>query len=280
MNISNALKEGNKILSLNKIKSSRLDCEILMSRAIQKDRKFIILNLDFEINQKDYLFFKDLIKQRSIGKPIAYLIGKKYFWKDEFEVSKGVLIPRPDTEVIIEEVLKIVKSKKNQNILDIGVGSGCILLSIIKENKNFYGTGIDISKECIEISKKNSLRLGLINRVKFFKSDVDNYNYGKYDLIISNPPYINQFNIKYLEKDVVCFEPKKALYGGLDGLSEIRKVISKASELIKKNGKLVLEMGFDQKDKVKNILNNKGFYINRVQKDYAQNNRCIVSTKL
>ena len=115
--------------------------------------------------------------------------------------------------------------------------------------------------------------------MKFFKTDVDNFNYDKYDLIISNPPYISHFDLNNLDKDVLNFEPKLALYGGLDGLSEIKKVVKKSSELIKRNGRLFLEIGFNQKDKVKKILNNKGFYINKILKDYANNYRCIVSTK-
>jgi len=208
------------------------------------------------------------------------LIKKKSFWKFDFELNDEVLIPRPDTEIIIEQALDLTKFKSKLKILDIGVGSGCILLSILNERKNFYGIGIDISKKCTDLSKKNSFKLNLDKRAKFFKSNVDNFNYGKYDLIISNPPYIKQFDLKYLEKDVVNFEPRLALNGGLDGLSEIRKVIIKSSELIKINGKLILEIGFDQKEKVKNILKNKGFYINRVLKDLAKNDRCIISTKI
>jgi release factor glutamine methyltransferase len=165
-------------------------------------------------------------------------------------------------------------------ILDIGVGSGCILLTILKERKNFYGVGVDISKKCINISKINAKNLEVSSRVKFFKSDVDKFDLGKYDLIVSNPPYIKKFNLRYLEKDVVNFEPKLALDGGLDGLSEIRKVVTKSSELIKKNGKFILEIGFDQKNKVINLLKDKGFYINSISKDLAKNDRCIVSTKI
>jgi release factor glutamine methyltransferase len=165
-------------------------------------------------------------------------------------------------------------------ILDIGVGSGCILLTILKERKNFYGVGVDISKKCLNISKINAKNLEVSSRVKFFKSDVDKFDLGKYDLIVSNPPYIKKFDLKYLEKDVVNFEPKLALDGGLDGLSEIRKVITKSSELIKKNGKFILEIGFDQKNKVINLLKDKGFYINSISKDLAKNDRCIVSTKI
>ena len=232
------------------------------------------------MKKKKIDYFQHLIHQRSLGKPIAYLVGKKSFWNYEFDVNNDVLIPRPDTEIIIQEILKIYETKNILNVLDIGVGSGCILLSILAEKKNFYGIGIDISKKCLDLSKLNASNLGLLNRVKFFKSDVDNFNCGKYDLIISNPPYINHFDLKKLEKDVINFEPKLALYGGIDGLSEIRKVINKSSELIKTNGKLILEIGFEQKINVKKILQNKGFYINKVVKDFANNDRCVISTKI
>ena len=172
------------------------------------------------------------------------------------------------------------RNKSNLKVLEIGVGSGCILLSILKERKSFYGTGIDISKKTIEICKINCKNLGLSSRVKLFKTDIDNFRYGKYDLIISNPPYIKKTDFKYLEKDVSSFEPRLALDGGLDGLSEIRKVINKSSELIKINGKLVLEVAFDQKLKVINLLKEKGFYINSVLKDLSNKDRCIISTKI
>ena len=153
-------------------------------------------------------------------------------------------------------------------------------MSILKEKKNFYGTGIDISKNSLEISKLNAKKLLVEERVKFYKSDVDKFAQGKYDLIVSNPPYIKKSDLKYLESDVLKFEPKLALDGGLDGLSVIRKVIKKSSELLKKNGKFILEIGFDQKSKVIKLLKNKGFYINSIIKDLAKNDRCIVSTKI
>jgi release factor glutamine methyltransferase len=279
MNIGNAINEASRILEKNKIKSAKLDSEILMSEVIKKDRKFIILNSEQKIEKNSFDDFKNLINKRSNGKPIAYIIGKKNFWKYEFEINENVLVPRPDTELIVEEVLRFSKNRNKLNVLDIGTGSGCILLSILDEKKDFFGIGIDISKKCLDLSKKNALGIEVHNRVKFIKSDVDNFNYGKYDLIISNPPYIKQVDFKYLEKSVVNFEPKLALNGGIDGLSEIRKVIKKSSELIKIGGKFFLEIGFDQKNKVKQILKNKGFYINKILKDYGQNNRCIVSTK-
>ncbi len=280
MNIYSAISHGAEILKDKFISNPYLDSEILMTKVIQKHREYILLNLNEDLKKGDLDYFQNLIKKRSKGKPIAYLINKKFFWKSEFFVTQDTLIPRPDTELVIENVLKLTKNKKNLNILDIGVGSGCILLSILLEKKNFYGTGIDISKNCLNISKINAINLKINSRLKLFKTNVDKFNIGKYDLIVSNPPYIINYNIKYLERDVAKFEPKLALNGGLDGLSEIRKVIKKSSELIKKNGIFILEIGFDQKNKVTNLLRNEGFYINSIQKDLAKNDRCIVCTRI
>jgi len=280
MNIQELIHHGSRILKENDVISYSLDSEILMCKAIQKDRGYIMLNLDKKVGKKISDYFKDLIFQRSTHKPIAYILGKKSFWNYEFNISSDVLIPRPDTEIVVGKVLEITKNKSKQKILDIGTGSGCILLTILKEKLNFYGTGIDISKKCIDITRINAIKLGVYDRLKLIKSDIDNFNYGKYDLIISNPPYIKKTDLKYLEKDVVNFEPILALNGGLEGLSEIRKVINKASKLIKARGKLVLEIAFNQKYEIKKILNEKGFYINSVAKDYADNDRCIVSTKI
>ena len=280
MNIQSAIIFGTNILKTKFIKTAQLDTELLISKAMGVDRKYIILNNNKNLRLKNLKYFKKLIEERSLRKPIAYLTNKKFFWDSEFFVTSDTLIPRPDTELIIEQVLNLTKFKNKIKILDIGVGSGCILLSILKEKKNFFGTGIDISNKCLKISKINAKKLKIVNRVKFFKSDVDKFNQGKYDIIVSNPPYINKYNFKYLEKDVVNFEPKLALNGGLDGLSEIRKVINKSSELIKNKGKFILEIGFDQKNKVAKLLKEKGFYINSILKDLARNDRCIVSTKI
>ena len=280
MNINLAIKNGSNILRNKFIPNSELDTEILMAKTINKDRKYILLNPDKFLNQNNLKYFFNLIKQRSLGNPVAYLTNKKFFWNSEFYVTNDILIPRPDTELIVENILNLTKQKIKINILDIGIGSGCILLSILKERKNFYGTGIDISKKCLNISKINAINLNVNSRLKLFKSDVDKFNLGKYDLIVSNPPYIKTDKLKYLEKGVAEFEPKLALDGGLDGLWEIRKVIKKSSELIKKNGKFILEIGFDQKNNVIKLLKKKGFYINAIKKDLGKNDRSIISTKI
>ena len=280
MNIKSAIIDGASILKRRFISSADLDSEILMAEAIKKKREFLILNSNFTIDKKDLKIFYKFIEKRSAREPIAYITNKKSFWSSEFFVTQDTLIPRPDTELIIENVLKFTKNKESLRILDIGIGSGCILLSILKEKKNFYGTGIDISKKCLKISKINAINLKVYHRLKLIKTDVDKFISSKYDLIVSNPPYIIKKKLKYLDRDVVKYEPTQALNGGIDGLSEIRKVIYKSSELIKKKGKLILEIGFDQKKKVINLLNKEGFYINSTYKDLAGNDRCIVSTKI
>jgi len=280
MRIYEAISKGVKKLKECNINNPYLDSEILMGQVLKKDRKYLILNIKKKLCINIIKKYFDLIEVRSLGKPVAYITGKKEFWNYEFKVKDGVLIPRPETEVIIDQVLKLTVNKTKLNILDIGVGSGCILLSILKEKREFLGTGVDISKRCIEISYLNSRNMNLKNRVKFFKTDIDNFNYGKYDLIISNPPYLKKLDFKYLDKDVANFEPKIALDGGIEGLSVIRKTIKKSSELIKKNGLFILEIAFDQKNKVKNLLRNKGFYINKILKDFANKDRCIISRKI
>ena len=280
MNIQSAIIDGSRILKKKLISNANLDSEILMAEAIKENREFLILNSNYNIGKKELKVFYKLIEKRSLREPIAYITNKKSFWNSEFFVTKDTLIPRPDTELIVENILKITKNRESLRILDIGIGSGCILLSILKEKKNFYGTGIDISKKCLKISKINAINLKVDQRLKLIKTDVDKFISSKYDLIVSNPPYIVKKKLKYLDRDVVKYEPTQALNGGIDGLSEIRKVINKSSELIKKKGRLILEIGFDQKNKVINLLNKKGFYINNIYKDFADNDRCIVCTKI
>ena len=152
------------------IKTYNLDCEILISQVFKKNGIDMILNSSKKLSDKQIILFNDLIEQRSKKKPVAYLVGKKEFWKYEFEVTKDVLIPRPDTEILIEQTLKITNHKSRLEILDIGIGSGCILLTLLKERKSYHGTGIDISKKTLDICRVNAKKLNLFNRIRLFKS--------------------------------------------------------------------------------------------------------------
>ena len=279
MNIQTALKKGRLKLRRNNVPSAQLDCEILLSKAINEDKKFLILNLNKEIKKSNFNYFDFLINERSKRKPVAYITQKKDFWKYEFFVNENVLIPRPDTEVLIEQILEITKNKSKLKILDIGVGSGCVLLSILKEKKNFRGIGIDLSIKTLKICRINSHKLGVGNRLRLYKSNIDNFHTGKYDLIVSNPPYIKKIKISRLEEDVRNFEPLIALDGGYNGRSKLEKVINKSSYLLKRNGKLILEISSDQVNFMINRLKENRFYINRISKDLSNKYRCVVCTK-
>ena len=280
MNIQTLLNQASKTLKQLSNASSKLDSEILLSKIVKKNRQYLILNSNEELKKENIKSFDYLVKRRKKGEPIAYLINKKEFWKQNFYINQNVLIPRPDTETLVEETLKLFDVNSKLNMLDIGTGSGCILLSILKERRNFFGTGIDISKKAINVARFNAKMHQLSNRVKFYNSDVDKFLIGKYDLVVSNPPYIKRQDLKYLEVDVKGFEPKLALDGGKDGFSKITKVISKTSTLLKKNGRFILEIGFGQKKKILSILKQNNFFINKVVKDYGKNDRCVISTKI
>ena len=280
MNYQEVLVKGTKILKMNNIKSFNLDSEILLASSLKLDRTKLLLNLNNKIKKNQKKFFFDLINRRKNNEPIAYILGFKEFWKNKFKINKSALIPRPDTEILVEETLKQIKKNESKHVLDVGTGSGCIILSVLIERKKSFGYGIDVSKKAINLAKSNAKIQHIGNRIKFLQSDIDNYCLGKYDLILSNPPYIKSSNISVLDEDIKFFEPNLALNGGIDGLSKIRKVIKKSSILLKRNGKLILEIGLNQEIKVKEILKRNGFFINKVVKDFSGINRCIVSTKL
>ena len=280
MKYQEALFQGSKILKFNNIRSFNLDSEILLSSSLQLDRSQLILNLNKKIKKKEKDLFFNYIDRRKKSEPIAYITGYKEFWKNKFKVDKNVLIPRPDTEVIVEQVLDDLNINSSKKILDIGTGSGCILLSILRERKKCIGVGVDISKNAIKLAKYNAKIQHIKNRIRFLNSDIDNFYGDKYDLIISNPPYVKLHKINSLDRDIKSFEPKVALNGGVDGYTKIRLTIKKSSTLIKKRGKLFLEVGIDQTRETLKLLKLNGFYTNKVVKDLANINRCLVSTKI
>jgi len=280
MNYEQVLANATKILKSVSIVSSKLDCEVLLSNVLKINRENMLVNLNKEIVHQDFINFNKLINRRKKNEPVAYIVGYKEFWNKKFKVNSDVLIPRPDTEILVEEVIKFIQINSSLNILDIGTGTGCVLLSVLNERKKCYGIGLDISKKAINIAKHNAKIQQIKNRIKFINSSIDKFYVGKYDLIISNPPYIKSGDIKNLDKDVGFYEPEIALDGGYDGYSKIREVIYKSSVLIKKKGKLFLEIGYNQKNEVIRILNCNRFYINKVVKDLGKNNRCVISTKI
>ena len=279
MNYLDAINFGNKILKFKKINTYSLDTELLLSKVLNCTREQLLINLNKKIKKNKFNKFISLISRRVTNEPIAYIFKKKEFWKYNFKVNNQVLIPRPETEIIVEQVLKQSNLNNSKIILDIGTGSGCLLLSIIKERPNFYGIAIDICRKALNVAKYNAKMHQLENKVKFINIDIDKFIYNKYDFIVSNPPYIKNIDLKRLDNNVKHFEPIIALSGGSDGLSEIKKIILKSKKLLKKNGKLIFEIGNNQNKNVINLLKKNGFIINKICKDIHSYPRVIISSK-
>ena len=277
---SEIIKKGSKFLKKNKIKNPYLDTELILSKVINKKREEILLNINNKLKNKDITKFKKYLLRRYEKEPMAYILGYKHFWKSKFLTNKYVLIPRPDTELIIEETLNYLPMEKTKKILDVGTGSGCIIISLLKERPKCSATAIDISKNAINVAKTNAKLHQLENKINFINIDIDKYKSYNYDLVISNPPYIKNIELSRLDDEIKFHEPILALSGGFDGLRNLKKVILKSKKLLKINGKLILEIGHRQKNHCLRILNENGFYINKVSKDLSGKDRCIVSTKL
>jgi len=251
--ISELINFGSKSLKEKLISSHRLDSELILSNVLKKSRENMLISLDKNISEESVFIFNKLLKRRIKREPIAYIFKEKEFWSNKFFINSDALIPRPETELLVEKTLKHFKGKK-PFILDAGTGSGCILLSFLKENKDSKGIGIDISRKALYVARKNSRDFNLTSRSKFYNKCISQiYNY-RFDLIISNPPYITSSEMNNLSEDIRRYEPRIALEGGNDGLDVIKKVIYKSTSILKKKGMLALEVGNGQYRKVLKIL--------------------------
>ena len=270
------IKIGSNLLKEKKIPSYILDSEILLSKTLSKSREQILINLDQNLTKKNIIIFKKYLKRRSNNEPIAYILQEKEFWSKKFNVNRHTLIPRPETELLVDVLLKMYRDKKI-SILDIGTGSGCIIISLIGSLKQSIGMGIDISKNAIAMAKKNSAKHKLANKIKFLNKPFENVFGQKFDLIVSNPPYIERKDLKNLSNDIRRYEPRLALDGGNDGLDLIKKIIYKSKYILKIKGTLALEIGNEQNKKVSKILIDNNFRIRHVIKDYKNNVRCVLA---
>tara|TARA_B100002019_G_scaffold253878_1_gene235657 strand:- start:103 stop:948 length:846 start_codon:yes stop_codon:yes gene_type:complete len=279
MNFQQILNKASNELQLKNLKSPKLDSELILAKILNVCREEILLNLNKKIDKSDLNKFNYYLNMRINHKPIAHIVNFKYFWKYKFFVDKNVLIPRPETELMVEKILEVLSVSSNKNILDIGTGSGCIAISLIKERPDCRITAIDTSKKAIKVAKKNAEMHQVGKKVKFINIDVDKYFSNKYDYIISNPPYIKDSELFSLDKDVKLNEPKLALSGGSSGLEIFFKIINKCRVLLKNNGKLFLEIGHKQGKELSKYLNLNGFNQTKIYKDISGKDRCLVSTK-
>jgi len=278
-NLQQVLNKASGKLKIKNIKSFRLDSELLLAKTLGISREEVLLNLDKKINRSDIKKYDFYVNLRNQYKPISQIINYKFFWKYKFFVNKDVLIPRPETELIIEKILKILPKKSEKNILEIGTGSGCIAISLIKERPNCRIVAIDKSLKAIKVARKNAEIHPVGKKVNFLNIDIDKYLGNKYDLIVSNPPYIKNSELLSLDRDVRFYEPKIALSGGFSGLETFFKIINKCKKLLKKNGTLVLEIGERQGIELKKNLESNEFNQIKIYKDLSGKDRCLVSIK-
>lgn len=260
----------------------RLDVETLLQKVLDVDRLYILLNLDKSLSDDEEKLFNKFIEERLSNRPIAYIVENREFMGLDFYVKEGVLIPRPDTEVLVEEVIELCKDKGPINILDIGTGSGAITVSLAKYLVNAKITSVDISDIALEIGEKNAQSNDVDDRITFIKSDLfTNIDKDmKFDIIVSNPPYIKKEVIETLDKQVKDFEPYNALEGGIDGLDFYRAITTQGKNYINKGGILAYEVGHDQSEDVSKLMEKDGYTNIYTRKDLQQIDRVVIGSVL
>lgn len=278
MTIKEAINQAVIMLKNENIEAPKNKARMLLEATLKKSKEYLIIYDNKEITSQERELYIKNVKRHILGEPIQYITGKQEFMKLNFLVTKDVLIPRQDTEILVEEVINIAKKIENPIILDLCTGSGAIAVSLAKYVNNVKIFATDISPKALEIAKKNAEFNGVKNNIDFIESDLFNKIKNlKFDIIVSNPPYIETDEIKKLTKDVQN-EPIQALDGGKDGLTFYRKIAEDAPEFLNIHGFLCLEIGYNQKQKVKQILEKQKRYINiYCKKDLCENDRVVVA---
>lgn len=265
------------------VASPRLETRMILGHILSRESNDISPE-EYELDEEQFSELRDIISKRLSKYPLDKLLGEKDFYKYRFKVSEDVLSPRPDTEVLVEAAVRLVSEQKLQTVLDMGTGSGCIILSLLAEFENLTGAAIDISEKALEIAKENARRLGLSNRIKFyhqswFNEKLEQVLGERYDMVVSNPPYIATSEIDWLERDVKDHDPRLALDGGDDGYKHYRQIAKAAYGLLKQGGYILLEGGINQAEEIRKIFENENFEHKETCMDLAGIKRCIILKK-
>ena len=280
--VQEILQKNYKDLLNHNIQTAKIDSEVILANILNTTRINLITKQNVTLNKKQEDLFSKLVERRKQKEPVAYILNKKEFWNENYFVDKRVLIPRPETEILIELLLKKIKDKnKAYKVLDLGCGSGCLLISFLKEMHKSQGMGVDISSNALEVAKKNIELHNLNNRAKLMRLDLLTlHTKDKFDIIFSNPPYLSSSDYAKLSDDVKNFEPKQALVGGFNGVLYYKKIIALAQSALKKNGYLALELGDRQYRTISKLLQDHSFRI--LDKYQLINNeiRCILAAKM
>jgi release factor glutamine methyltransferase len=277
--IESVLKWSKQYLDKNGAASPRLDAELFIGKALQLERIQLYAQYDRPMSPEELKIVRASLERRVTGEPTAYILGTKEFMGHRFQVTPAVLIPRPDTEVLIEAIIGRWDLEAELKILDVGVGTGCIGISLAARMTRSQVEGWDVSLEAVEVARHNAATLGIEN-IQFKQCDMltdENWPEAAFDLIASNPPYIESKVIPDLAVDVKDFEPQLALDGGEDGLHFYRQIVKQSARSLKADGALVLEIGFDQANSIRPILETNGFSEIEIVKDYGDHDRVVIA---
>ena len=264
------------------IQSARLDADLLLAHALETDRIHLILEYDRPLSQSELDSYRRLIQRRRAGEPVAYLVGTREFYGLPIEVDARVLIPRPDTETLVEVALQGTRGQEvDGRALDLCTGSGCVALAFAQQRRTWVTTGIDLSEAAIDVARKNAERLGLVEGTRFLAGDLlaPLGPHEQFQLIVANPPYIPSAEVLELERSIRDYEPRLALDGGEDGLGVLRRIISEAPARLVPSGVLALEVGYDQASEVADVMDRAGFLDVGRHRDYGGLDRVVSGRK-
>jgi release factor glutamine methyltransferase len=277
VSIGAALTEAAEGLRAHRIVEPRLEAALLLGHVLQRNRAYLIAHVDQELRRDQLAAVRSFVARRASGEPLQYLTNHQEFFKLDFEVTPDVLIPRPETELIVETALTVLPRERQSGLLDVGTGSGCLAISILHEYKNTHATAIDLSARALQVAQRNAERHGVADRLRLIESDLfaalpaDQI----FDLIVSNPPYVSSDDMAHLQREVQR-EPRRALEGGRDGLDVIRRLLRDASAHLKKGGHLIFEFGIGQDAAIRELVDRDVWELIEVRKDLQQIPRTII----
>lgn len=282
--IAEALREATVIFTEAHVFEPRRDANLLLRFALDRDLTFLIAHNDTVLEENEREKFLALVRRRAAGEPTQYIVGKQEFYGLEFEVNEKVLIPRPETEFLVEIALEKLAKQENNLFCDVGTGSGCIPVAILKNLEDVQGYALDISSSALEVAQRNAEKHGVLERLTFLESDVFNtlkseiWNL-KFSTIVSNPPYIPQTDSAMLQREVKDFEPHTALFGGADGLEIVRRLLADAPKYLEEKGYLMFEIGFTQSEAIREILDETVWQLLEIRADLQGIPRVVVLQK-
>jgi release factor glutamine methyltransferase len=257
--------------------TARLDSELLLCEVLKLDRVRLYCSFDKPVAQHELDAFRELVRRRGAGEPVAYILGRKEFYGLSFEVGPGVLVPRPETEHVVDQVLALIPKEEQRRVLDVGTGSGAIAVAIARERPKAQVTASDISNEALTFARRNARQHGVEDRIEFMEGDLFADCHGRFHVIVSNPPYIDPAEAGDLPGDVIGFEPQQALFAGERGLEIIRRLIESAPRALVSGGALVMEIGYRQATAVKELAQSFGRFSGiLIVRDYADRDRVAV----